>query len=278
MKKAVGNVGRQIRPMRTRKPLAPTKPAQQSTPSQSSSTAPSIASGTSTATVSTPPVTPSSGASAATVGRPIDAVGAGSNSKEKILTYKFPKNQNVEFMASKVPSIYIPSVLDPDIDLTPYRKPFIDLFSRTDAKYVSPAEFNYEPPTGSVPELAFVGRSNVGKSSLIKALLGDRKKIVRVSSEPGCTTSVNYYSLYKPPSSPQLYLVDLPGYGFAKVAKTVRDSWRKTIFGFLQSRERTILRWGHDCIANNLTRIASFASNVVACTGGPTFLSTADMA
>jgi len=72
---------------------------------------------------------------------------------------------------------------------------------------------------GGVPQIAFVGRSNVGKSSLINSLLG-RKKLARVSSEPGKTITVNYYEVDK-----QLCLVDLPGYGFAKRSKSDINKW-----------------------------------------------------
>jgi GTP-binding protein len=83
----------------------------------------------------------------------------------------------------------------------------------------------------------------VGKSSLIRALLNN-KKIVRVSGEPGCTTNVNYYSLHKRNHETQakIYLIDLPGYGFAKAAKTTREQWRKMVMDFLDSRHITILR------------------------------------
>jgi len=70
-----------------------------------------------------------------------------------------------------------------------------------------------------VPQIAFVGRSNVGKSSLMNSLLG-RKKLARVSSEPGKTITVNYYDVDK-----KLYLVDLPGYGFARRSKSDIGKW-----------------------------------------------------
>ncbi len=72
---------------------------------------------------------------------------------------------------------------------------------------------------GGVPQIAFVGRSNVGKSSLINSLLG-RKKLARVSSEPGKTITVNYYEVDK-----KICLVDLPGYGFARRAKNDINKW-----------------------------------------------------
>lgn len=72
---------------------------------------------------------------------------------------------------------------------------------------------------GGVPQIAFVGRSNVGKSSLINSLLG-RKKLARVSSEPGKTITVNYYEV-----DSKLCFVDLPGYGFARRAKNDISKW-----------------------------------------------------
>ncbi len=70
-----------------------------------------------------------------------------------------------------------------------------------------------------IPQIAFVGRSNVGKSSLINSLLG-RKKLARVSSEPGKTITANYYEVDK-----QLFLVDLPGYGFARRSRNDINKW-----------------------------------------------------
>jgi GTP-binding protein len=86
------------------------------------------------------------------------------------------------------------------------------------------------PPLGP-PEVAFAGRSNVGKSSLINALLR-RKKLVRVSSRPGCTQQINFFSL----GGDQARLVDLPGYGFAKVPLSVKAGWRHMIESYLTGR------------------------------------------
>jgi GTP-binding protein len=85
-----------------------------------------------------------------------------------------------------------------------------------------------EPP---LPEVAFIGRSNVGKSSLINALTG-RRNLARVSGTPGKTTALNVYRL------PAFYLVDLPGYGFARAAKSTRAGYRKLITRYLRERER----------------------------------------
>ncbi len=83
-----------------------------------------------------------------------------------------------------------------------------------------------DPP---LPEYAFIGRSNVGKSSLINALLR-RKRLARVSATPGKTTLLNVFRL------PTFYLVDLPGYGFAKASKKARAGYRKLVSGYLSQR------------------------------------------
>lgn len=85
-------------------------------------------------------------------------------------------------------------------------------------------------PTPDVPELAFAGRSNVGKSSLINKLL-NRKSLARVSQKPGKTATVNFYSIDK-----CLNFVDLPGYGFARVSKEEKKKWGTIIETYLNSR------------------------------------------
>ena len=80
-----------------------------------------------------------------------------------------------------------------------------------------------------LPEVAFIGRSNVGKSSLLNALVG-RKGLARVSASPGKTTLLNAFRL------PAFYLVDLPGYGFARASKRARDSYRTLVTRYLRER------------------------------------------
>lgn len=82
----------------------------------------------------------------------------------------------------------------------------------------------------ALPEIAFVGRSNVGKSSLINALT-NRKKLVRTSHTPGRTQQINFFNL-----ASQLILVDLPGYGYAKVSKSDRKHWRALMAAYLTER------------------------------------------
>ena len=85
-------------------------------------------------------------------------------------------------------------------------------------------------PEGDLPEIALVGRSNVGKSSLINKL-ANRRNLAKSSSTPGKTRTINYYLVNK-----QWYMVDLPGYGFAKVSKTEKEKWGRMIETFLQTR------------------------------------------
>lgn len=82
-------------------------------------------------------------------------------------------------------------------------------------------------PENSLPEVAFAGRSNVGKSSLINALM-NRKSLARTSSQPGKTQTINYYNVNN-----QLYFVDLPGYGYTNANEKVRAQWGKMVERYL---------------------------------------------
>jgi len=86
-------------------------------------------------------------------------------------------------------------------------------------------------PPPSVPEYAFIGRSNVGKSSLIN-MLANHKGIAKTSSKPGKTQTINHFLVNN-----AWYLVDLPGYGYAKISKTMREKWVKMINDYLVLRE-----------------------------------------
>lgn len=85
-------------------------------------------------------------------------------------------------------------------------------------------------PETVVPEIAFAGKSNVGKSSMINAML-NRKSLARTSSSPGKTQTINFYNI-----NDMLNFVDLPGYGYAKVSKTEQEKWAKMIDIFLHNR------------------------------------------
>jgi len=87
-------------------------------------------------------------------------------------------------------------------------------------------------PPEKLNEVAFVGRSNAGKSSLVNALTG-RKSLARVSQTPGATRQINFFNL-----ADRLMLVDLPGYGFAKRSKTEAAAWQEMIFAYLRGRSR----------------------------------------
>lgn len=89
-------------------------------------------------------------------------------------------------------------------------------------------------PTDGLPEYAFIGRSNVGKSSLIN-MLTDKKDLAKTSGKPGKTQLINHFLINK-----QWYLVDLPGYGFAKASKSSRSTWERFIADYLTQRETLI--------------------------------------
>lgn len=87
-------------------------------------------------------------------------------------------------------------------------------------------------PENPFPEVAFAGKSNVGKSSLINGLI-NRKSLARTSSQPGKTQTINYYVVNE-----DVYLVDLPGYGYAKVAESVKQKWGKMIENYLHTSKQ----------------------------------------
>jgi GTP-binding protein len=101
----------------------------------------------------------------------------------------------------------------------------------TSAEFLLGATDMRQLPKEGLQEIAFLGRSNVGKSSLINKLCG-RKSLARSSSDPGKTRELNYYLVNK-----EFYFVDLPGYGYARVPAQVRSSWGKLIEQYLKNRE-----------------------------------------
>jgi GTP-binding protein len=120
-----------------------------------------------------------------------------------------------------------------------------------DARYVM-SNSDYEKcPKPDLPEYAFIGRSNVGKSSLINMLTG-KKALAKTSQQPGKTQLINHYFINE-----IWYLVDLPGYGYAKVSKTEREKWEKMIGDYLHNRPNLVCTFvlidiRHDALAADL--------------------------
>lgn len=100
------------------------------------------------------------------------------------------------------------------------------------SEFITSAVKREQYPLDNRVEVAFVGRSNVGKSSIINSLT-NRKKLAKVSQTPGKTRLVNFFLINN-----DFYLVDLPGYGYAKVSKSEKDSWGKTVETYLTDREQ----------------------------------------
>lgn len=96
-------------------------------------------------------------------------------------------------------------------------------------------------PSPAAPEFAFLGRSNAGKSSLINALVGERA--ARTSSSPGRTRSINFFAIFEPPTAaePQMLLADLPGYGYARISRSISSRWPDFVDPYLAHRPNLAL-------------------------------------
>jgi GTP-binding protein len=110
--------------------------------------------------------------------------------------------------------------------------PVMRVYSKFLISALSPAQF----PPPSIPEIAFLGRSNVGKSSLLNALLNSKQ--AKVSATPGRTRAINFFAITDTPQrqQPQMYFADLPGYGYAKISKSITAEWPKFIEPYLAER------------------------------------------
>lgn len=123
-------------------------------------------------------------------------------------------------------------------------------------------------PENVHPEVAFAGKSNVGKSSLINALM-NRKSLARTSSQPGKTQTINYYNI-----NDELYFVDLPGYGYAHVSEHVKAQWGKMIEDYLHRSKQLKAVFllidirhapsGNDCIMYNWIRKQGYEPIIIA--------------
>jgi len=104
------------------------------------------------------------------------------------------------------------------------------LLFAAEARFIAGASGPSALPPEGLPEIAFVGRSNVGKSSLVNALTG-RRTLARISNTPGRTRQINFFNL-----GGRLMLVDLPGYGYAEASKSAVKSWTSLVRHYLQTR------------------------------------------
>src|SRR5437588_5351105 len=103
------------------------------------------------------------------------------------------------------------------------------------ARFLSSATEAAHFPAPTLPEIAFLGRSNVGKSSVINSLVG--AKLARTSSSPGRTRSINFFEIRSPGKPrPELIFTDLPGYGYAKVSREISQEWPKFVEPYLLQR------------------------------------------
>ncbi len=103
------------------------------------------------------------------------------------------------------------------------------------AEFIKSAVWPPQYPPATLPEIAFVGRSNVGKSSLINTLVG-RKNLAKTSDTPGRTQLINFFTINE-----KISFVDLPGYGFAKVSQSVKKNWGEMVEAYLSQRQNLAL-------------------------------------
>jgi ribosome biogenesis GTP-binding protein YsxC/EngB len=159
--------------------------------------------------------------------------------------------------SAKYPTLFSIDPIDMNyVDFSKFGLLRKQLFSSCFFHYCAPSEFNYQLPTLGRPEVAFIGRSNVGKSSFIESLTGT-KNLLRISKTPGCTRNMNFYAFVPKKYQSEgvintdhhkAYLVDMPGYGFAKVGREEQKRWIEVMKHYLTTRNQLILRYISDFI------------------------------
>lgn len=117
------------------------------------------------------------------------------------------------------------------------------------AQFIKSVGRELDFPKPELPEIAFLGRSNVGKSSLLASLISN-KKLVKISKNPGCTTLINYFSI-----NDKLYFVDFPGYGYAKLSKKSLQDFKPLVEGFFETSKNIKLAIVIFDIRRNLDRL-----------------------
>lgn len=112
--------------------------------------------------------------------------------------------------------------------------------SQSEARFIKSSRTLEQCPAPTLPEYAFLGRSNVGKSSLLNMLVG-RKDLAKTSGKPGKTRLINHFAIFEAgDKDPQWYLADLPGYGYAKVSKKMRNEFKEILYPYLRNRENLV--------------------------------------
>ncbi len=164
------------------------------------------------------------------------------------------------------PTVFTYDQIDPVINLNDHQSTKQKIFS-CGSCYVSPKELKFSLPKEGKAEIAFIGRSNVGKSSLIDHLLSKSplgQGLVRISKQPGCTKTINFFTFLRgtshvahnkdamnilrdncsthDTSSHIAYLVDMPGYGFARADKHEKNRWQEVLESYLIIRNQSVLR------------------------------------
>ena len=130
---------------------------------------------------------------------------------------------------------FFPRQAAPTVPLANLRARIANLSMRVLSRFLASATDAAQFPVPSLPEIAFLGRSNVGKSSVINSLVGD--KVARTSSTPGRTRAINFFEIRWPGKPrPELIFADLPGYGYAKISREISREWPKFIEPYLNER------------------------------------------